>query len=188
MPKQPNEANDNQSMADSTPKPESGTEQTASEIRFAEPAASDESNKKGQAYRSWMGRFFAVAVGIVPLFLLGVTTQLTPSQAGLGTHHQLGLPPCSARVILGIRCPACGMTTSWAHFVRGSWLTSLRTNMGGFLLALYSFPLAFVCIQAARRGVLPDDQVQRRLIFWMLTIAGITLIDWIFRLAMEHFA
>ncbi len=42
-------------------------------------------------------RLALLAVAVVPLAMLAVATQLEPSAAGLGTHQQLGLPPCSFR-------------------------------------------------------------------------------------------
>ncbi|NBO19844.1 MAG: DUF2752 domain-containing protein, partial [Proteobacteria bacterium] len=42
---------------------------------------------------------------------------LTPDARGLGTHEQLGLPPCGFYLWYGLPCPSCGMTTSWPHFL-----------------------------------------------------------------------
>ena len=90
----------------------------------------------------WRG-FWAVRgpAGVLCVALLagfGLAGWLSPSPAGLGTHQQLGLPPCSARVLLGVPCPGCGMTTSFSHFVRGQWASSLKANAGGFVLAVVS--------------------------------------------------
>jgi len=54
----------------------------------------------------------------------------------MGTHQQLGLPPCTFVAWLGIRCPSCGMTTSWSHMLRGNVLGAMQANAGGALLAL----------------------------------------------------
>ena len=35
----------------------------------------------------------------------------------MGTHQQLGLPPCNFVTLTGYPCPACGMTTSFALLV-----------------------------------------------------------------------
>jgi hypothetical protein len=86
----------------------------------------------------WRGhqRLMAVAVGIALVGLLVTASRLTPSTAGLGTHRQLGLPPCTVVDWFGIRCPSCGMTTSWAHATHGQVLAAVQTNAGGALLAL----------------------------------------------------
>ena len=122
--------------------------------------------------------FFA----LIPLTLLIIAGNLNPAERGLGTHQQLGLPPCSLRVLAGIRCPACGMTTSWSYFARGNWLASMSTNAGGFLLALFCVAMIVLAAQVVRRGRLPSPRVQT----W-LTMAGggilvVTLVDWIIRL------
>ena len=121
-------------------------------------------------------------VALVPLTLLIVAGTLKPAEQGLGTHQQLGLPPCSLRVLAGIRCPACGMTTSWSYFARGNWLASMKTNAGGFSLALLYILTIVPAAQVVRCGHLPSLRVQT----W-LTMAGagalvVTLVDWIIRL------
>jgi len=73
------------------------------------------------------------------LFLVGgfgVAAWLEPESRGFGTHMQLGLPPCSFEPVFGLPCPSCGMTTSFSYFVRGQWLSALRANAAGLLLAL----------------------------------------------------
>src|SRR5687768_15883893 len=44
--------------------------------------------------------------------LLVVASMLQPDSRGMGTHEQLGMPPCTFLFLTGIRCPSCGMTTS----------------------------------------------------------------------------
>lgn len=127
----------------------------------------------------------AVLLGVGPLILLGVALTLNPSKSGLGTHQQLGLPPCSMRVLFGVRCPACGMTTSWSHFARGQWIDSVMANPGGFLLALYSFPFAVCCFWFAAKGRLPNLRVQNAMIWTLLAIAIVSAANWFVRLATE---
>jgi hypothetical protein len=88
-----------------------------------------------------------------PLF---VATQLHASADGLGTHQQLGLPPCSALLWWGVRCPACGMTTSWAHLVRGDLLASIQVNPGGAMLGLTNGMTIVGLIWHAARARLPS--------------------------------
>ena len=75
-------------------------------------------------------------VGLVLVAMLVTAAILPPSPRGMGTHQQLGLPPCSIVMWFNVRCPACGMTTSWSHFVRGQIVDSARANTGGLLLAI----------------------------------------------------
>src|SRR5262245_40749793 len=88
----------------------------------------------------WL-RLVLVLSGLLLWSLLLVARMLQPDGSGYGTHRQLGLPPCSAQQMFGIRCPACGMTTSWAYLTRGMVWQSLRVNSGGTLLGLAVFVL-----------------------------------------------
>ena len=53
---------------------------------------------------------------------------LTPSDAGLGTHQQMGLPPCNWIVAANMPCPTCGMTTAFSFAAHGNLLASFRTQ------------------------------------------------------------
>jgi hypothetical protein len=128
-------------------------------------------------------RVALIVVASIPLALLAVASQLEPSTAGLGTHQQLGLPPCSFRVLLGIRCPSCGMTTSWSYFVRGQWLASMTVNLGGFMLALAAVATAGLFGKSAWTGRLPGIEAQKWMTFCLLGIAIVTMVDWGRRLA-----
>jgi hypothetical protein len=81
-------------------------------------------------------RALTLLAGIGTLALLTTARILEPASDGLGTHQQLGLPPCTSIYLFGVRCPSCGMTTAWALTTRGLWIEALQVNAGGFLLAL----------------------------------------------------
>jgi hypothetical protein len=128
-----------------------------------------------------------VVVGAVPTGLLIVAACLPPSPNGLGTHQQLGLPPCSLRVLAGIRCPSCGMTTSWAHMTRGHVLQSFASNSGGALLALATAiggPWALISgLRGRWLGGTPNEWTFAGI---SLAIMAVTLTDWGVRLYLEH--
>ena len=116
------------------------------------------------------------------LLLLGVACWLDPDSRGFGTHQQLGLPPCTFSSVFGIRCPSCGMTTSWSHALRGELVLAARSNAGGLLLALLSVlsgPWLLVSgIRGNWTGWYPNE--------WIAVVVGgvvlmTTLIDWIWR-------
>ncbi len=144
--------------------------------------STDPESQLGPRKTSVLLRLMAFLAAALPLVLLGVTTQLSPSASGLGTHQQLGLPPCSTRVFFGIPCPACGMTTSWAHFVRGQFLKSAQSNIGGLALAFYCLAFALVSAKTAFLGDWPSIRVQKWLAFSLMAIAIVTVVSWIFRL------
>lgn len=130
----------------------------------------------------WMERGVMVLSGGLLVTLLAVAWWLQPDPSGLGTHHQLGLPPCSFRLFLGMRCPACGMTTSWAHVVRGQLFPALRANSGGTLLALAAAFVGPWLLASGLRGrwlVRPPNE------YVVLAVGGVLLLvivtDWLLR-------
>ncbi len=77
--------------------------------------------------------------------VLGVARVLQPSASGVGTHEQLGLPPCFFLRLTGWPCPSCGLTTSFAYAVRLGFRAALIAQPFGlvlFLLVCLSIPLA----------------------------------------------
>lgn len=124
-----------------------------------------------------------LVVGSTLLMLLVTASRLQPASQGYGTHQQLGLPPCTVTALFGIRCPSCGMTTSWSHFVRGRFWQSFQSNAGGLLLAAASTAAGpWLLISAVRGrwcGWLPNDWA---VLGAGLAILGVTVLDWSVRL------
>jgi hypothetical protein len=83
-----------------------------------------------------LGRLWAAAIAAGCLAVLLVAAGLQPSSTGVGTHLQLGLPPCSLMVGAGVPCPSCGMTTSFSHAVRGQITRAADAQPAGLLLAV----------------------------------------------------
>lgn len=77
---------------------------------------------------------------------------LTPSPTGIGTHRVMGLPPCTWVAWGDIPCPTCGMTTSFAHAVRGDLGSSFRAQPLGFLLALATAMTMLVSLHVVITG------------------------------------
>lgn len=132
---------------------------------------------------AWRTRFGLVVLGLSLLSLMLLARTMQPSETGLGTHEQLGLPQCSVRLLFGIRCPTCGMTTSWAYLFQGSLWRSLQANCGGTLLAITAIVAAPACLmigwtgRTTRFGWLS----QFSLIGMILGLVA-ALLEWIFRL------
>ena len=61
----------------------------------------------------------------------------SPRSMETHTTWPLQLPPCSFYKATGLPCPSCGMTSSFALFIRGDILSSLRANCVGTLLAAF---------------------------------------------------
>lgn len=95
-----------------------------------------------------------VLVGIA-VFLsagFGLARSLEPDPRGYGTHQRLGLPECTIQSWFGRPCPGCGMTTSFAHFVRGNWRASAQANPAGLWMAAGCLALIPWCVVSAIRG------------------------------------
>ncbi|MFI5381258.1 MAG: DUF2752 domain-containing protein [Tepidisphaerales bacterium] len=86
----------------------------------------------------WRGRFLALGIALGCLAPLVTALFVTPSPTGVGTHQGLGLQPCQFERQFGVPCPTCGMTTSFAYFVRGRIGPSLYVQPMGTLLAFVS--------------------------------------------------
>lgn len=81
-------------------------------------------------------RLVNLGLAVCAALVLAVAWRLAPDTRGHGTHEALGLPPCNFLVITGLPCLSCGMTTAFAHCVRGDLWASLRAQPFGFLLAV----------------------------------------------------
>ncbi len=132
---------------------------------------------------SWLVRLAMVLGGGVLVVMLAVAARLTPSARGMGTHQQLGLPPCSLVMWAGMRCPSCGMTTSWSHLMRGNVPAAVRANSGGTLLALAAITAGPWLLVSGLRGRWmwgpPRESV---LLSVGIAIVAVTLVDWWLRL------
>jgi hypothetical protein len=128
-------------------------------------------------------RFALVLLGGTLVGLLLTAAQLKPASQGFGTHQQLGLPPCTFQRWWAVRCPACGITTSWSHLMRGEPWSALEANCGGFLLALLAMIGAAGCFAAVVRGRVTSTGwfMQLMVVGMGLSLATATL-DWLVRL------
>ena len=70
----------------------------------------------------------------------------------MGTHQQLGFPTCTMVMIFGYPCPTCGMTTAFAHTVRGELVSAFRAQPAGFVLALATILAASVSLGVVVTG------------------------------------
>jgi uncharacterized protein DUF2752 len=90
-----------------------------------------------------------IALGAASGAILIVARLLRPSSRGVGTHEQLGLPPCAFLHFTGIPCPSCGLTTSFAHAARLHFYEAFIAQPFGlilFCLAALGVPLSFYLV------------------------------------------
>lgn len=122
--------------------------------------------------------------GVGLAVVLAIASWLSPSPQGYGTHRQLGLPDCTMVAIFGTRCPGCGMTTSWAHTMRGDWEAALGANIGGTMLCILSMFCAPCLIGLGLSG-----RSSRGGWFSMFSLSvfcaalGVSIVEWLIRLA-----
>ena len=106
-----------------------------------------------RARLSPVARLLALVIGAACLGVLTVAMILTPSPEGVGTHTSLaGFQDCQFLRRTGLPCPSCGMTTSFAWFVRGNVLASLYVQPMGFALAVLTTATAWAALYVAASG------------------------------------
>ena len=128
-------------------------------------------------------RLSATVIGLALLVPLAVACCLEPNPQNRGTHQQLGLPPCTFVVLFGRPCPTCGMTTAWAHLVRGHGIHALRANVGGTLLGIVDLVAAPWLLLSAACGRWLGWAPNGTAVAWAaVPIVLVTLIDWGVRL------
>ncbi|MBL8798284.1 MAG: DUF2752 domain-containing protein [Planctomycetia bacterium] len=128
------------------------------------------------------GTLLGMALGFTIVF--GIALRLNPyredgSALRGETHRQLGLPPCTFKVMAGLPCPSCGMTTSFSLLVRGDLWNSLRANAVGTMLALGG--LAFVPWSLASvvcKRPLLITSMEKALIVVVLAFLVLMLLRW----------
>jgi Protein of unknown function (DUF2752) len=124
----------------------------------------------------------AVAAGLIALFI--AAAWIDPYGPGgqpqrLGTHAQLGLPPCNFLRLTGYPCPSCGMTTSFALLVHGDVANSMRANAVGTLLALGLLAtIPWSLVSAARARWLWVRAVEPWLLWLVIVFVVLALVRW----------
>lgn len=136
---------------------------------------------------SLLRRFSLLICGMALCGLLATAAYLRPDRSGLGTHQQLGLQPCTIRTVFDLRCPSCGMTTAWAHFVRAEWALAASSSVSGTLLAAVACLAVPWTWAAAWRGrwmaVWPSEFL---VLAFCITVMTVALSEWLVRLAIER--
>jgi uncharacterized protein DUF2752 len=109
---------------------------------------------------------------------------LTPARAGFGTHTQLGLPPCGFRALTTLPCPACGLTTAFAHMARLEITSAVHAHVLGFplfLVTMLALPLGVIACVRALPIANTIELLRLRQLAVMMSFAA--LISWVARVA-----
>lgn len=133
-------------------------------------------------------RLLALPVFVACVTVLGIAVWLKPDARGVGTHEQMGGAPCGMLQWTGQPCPTCGMTTAFAHTVRGQWLRALWAQPAGFVFALGTIVLAGVSALVLVRGrwpQVPYRWLSPNLVFGVLL--ALLLGGWVFKMIVMHY-
>jgi hypothetical protein len=128
------------------------------------------------------GTLLGTALGWVMVFAIAAwlrpyDDEGTPLR--METHRQLGLPPCTFKVVSGLPCPSCGMTTSFSLLIHGDLVNSLRANAVGTLLALLGLayiPWSLACV--VRNRTLFIASMEMALIKILVAFLILMLLRW----------
>ncbi|MBM3964801.1 MAG: DUF2752 domain-containing protein [Planctomycetes bacterium] len=151
---------------------------SAREPDFYQGNPSVENGKLGNIERLGL-----LAVLSLLVILLATAKWLSPDPSGMGTHQQLGLPACTMLAFSGVRCPGCGMTTSWAHTMDGNFVEAFQTNAAGSLLCwlcIACVPIMASVVVAGKRT--RDGWASKFALSGFLAAMTIALIEWGLRL------
>lgn len=93
------------------------------------------------------------------LTVLGIAAGLEASDEGVGTHTQLGMPPCMFREATGHPCPTCGMTTAFTHAADLDLAASAAVQPVGLLLAIMTAAVFWAALGVAFGGSMLGRQL-----------------------------
>lgn len=123
-----------------------------------------------------------------PLVLVGAALLLRPSATGMGTHRQLGLPPCALEYFTSIPCPGCGVTTTVTLVAHGRPAEGLANQPFGVLVAAL-LALAPVWAIAGHRSGRHLGAELHALAGgrWGKLALAIAAVSWLYKIARVHF-
>lgn len=139
-----------------------------------------------RAQHALRARIFWATLCVATLLVLLLSRALTPAPLGLGTHEQLGLPRCAFLALTSLPCPACGLTTSFAHTARLSLFEALQAHILGVpLFALIALAFGFSIAACARAWSVPAVARRLRVAQGLAILCVLALLSWLVRIAGE---
>lgn len=130
-------------------------------------------------------RIAAAILAAAMLAVLALASRLEPNPRGYGTHEQMGLGPCAFLASTGRFCPSCGLTTSFAWFMRGKLARSWGANPAGSLLAPTGLALIPWLLAVAARGrPAPFRTPEQPLVVLAVAAVAVTLLSWTVRMTL----
>ena len=128
-------------------------------------------------------RIFLGVISLLCLVLISIGLILKLDPSGLGTHTQLGLPPCEFLLSTGKPCITCGATTAFVLCAHGRIFEGFKTHPFGAFVFFACIFIAFSCIKALVTGnslllkvaILPWGSI-------IIFIIAFALLSWIYKL------
>lgn len=128
---------------------------------------------------NFSGRASLLAVSVLLVAGFALARSLDPDRRGYGTHQQLGLPECTVQILWNRPCPGCGMTTAFAHLVRGQWQAAARANPAGVLLGVVCAGLIpWIWLSVWRGETIGVDRPLETLLGLVIATSVVTLLIW----------
>ncbi len=120
-----------------------------------------------------------------PLFFfisVGLSSQLTPSSVGMGTHRSLGLPPCLFQQLTHLPCPSCGLTTSWTYLAHLEWIKAFLVHPFGPPLFLIVGVISLLAIpESLGKKTALHQILAGKHHFWIYLGVTLFLVIWLIR-------
>ncbi len=137
-----------------------------------------------QEAKGWRDEWRFLTIGILALAVLLTARFLEPSPAGVGTHQQLGLPPCLFLTMTTIPCPLCGLTTSLSLAARGMIFAALLVQPFGLVIFLGSLVTTGIWTASIRWRIdLIKRVLSRRANQLFYTLIIIFILSWLYKIA-----
>jgi len=171
----------------------------------AEPAPSDASSAEpgktphgaagwrwlvlGKPRRPLVARLCYAAVLAITVAIFATAWRLRPDPRGLGTHEQLGLPPCGFYLSTGLPCPTCGVTTAFVWFAHGHPLKALAVQPVGAAAGAALTAVAVLAVAGLLTGRVVKANLTRRAKISLLIGAFVFFVlSWLYKLAFAMLA
>ena len=119
--------------------------------------------------------------------VLLVSWLLAPDPRGYGTHEHLHMPPCTFHTVTHIRCPFCGMTTSFSYAMHGELGKAFVAHPAGPLFVLIvalQIPYRLLLLVGKRPLFADKPRASERVWQALLVLA---ILGWLIRLALTSY-
>jgi len=120
---------------------------------------------------------FLAALMIIPFFL-------QPNINGYGTHTQLGIHRCPLFTFFGIKCPTCGLTTSFSLIAKGELKQSIKIHPLGIPIYLCVIMVLLNSILALCKKDFVISYAQE--ILFTRSIFFALIVTWILKSVLAH--